>query len=271
MKIDTVYVLENNVLIVVCAHGSLGARTVSPKIGQQAWKNDISKADLLSGDFDEIKEMLQKNFSQLIKKIDYDSVDAVIFASDVNLGHSSATTFPTCLHDNFIEEIFSPRPVKKVLFSSTESIVQQAAKTLINPNIRCARSGTTKPNLVQEAIIAANQDLQAELSRRQANQISNSIITALSGLGVENADETVSDDANPNSSSLVTPASQSMPADVDTADAFSIGSEAADGSSIQSNPIHNLGLFSGHDTTSSSDPDSLEVKTTKESHSTTTI
>ncbi|WP_131782559.1 hypothetical protein [Legionella gresilensis] len=168
MKIDIVYAIEDNILVVLCAHGSLGAKVVSPSIGSKGWESIWDrKAWPESSDEASIEDILKSAFDKIKAHGNYQSVQAVIFASDVNLGYSGQEKFPPSLHKDFIESQF-PHPIKRVLFSSTQSIVEAAALQIGSANIACVKSTTRNPNQVQVRMAGFKQELVAQLKSAQS-------------------------------------------------------------------------------------------------------
>ncbi|MGQ3888314.1 hypothetical protein ACQUW5_04680 [Legionella sp. CNM-1927-20] len=272
MKIDIVYAIEDNVLVILCAHGSMGAQVVSPQVGAKAWNRVWDRKELPnSTDESSVAVILENAFNKIKVQDNYQSVRAVIFASDVNLGFSGQEKFPHCVCKDFIEHHFS-YPIKRVLFSSTQSIVDRAAQEIRGQNIACVKSTTRNPNEVYEAILEFKKELTALLHPSQNVPVSpsqnapvasdDSGTTEFGNLSIKDAAISAQDDNSPGISDELGGAVDRANLDTTVADGsvepdVLVKQEEDDNSTVKSH--RKLGFFDKHQS-SEADESSIDIK-----------
>ncbi|STX27607.1 Uncharacterised protein [Legionella beliardensis] len=129
VKIEMCYSFshENKALFIACSHTPTGVRSIVTNA--RAKGGLFSNRELNYNDHEGLKNWLEAHLIHITNRPEYEQVEFILVAADVNLASSGKRDLPLFLRDNSIKNCLTQGDnvvIKKILFSTSADVIELA-------------------------------------------------------------------------------------------------------------------------------------------------
>lgn len=126
---------SNNQLIISCYHTEIPAKIAFRRFNKDKQSNPFKITGELPEKVEQVNALIKRELSDIKQHVQEDAnekpqISEIVYTGDVNLGFGGRDTFPPCLFDDSLHELFKSLNVRLCLYleSSNLDIVEKAAK-----------------------------------------------------------------------------------------------------------------------------------------------